>query len=93
MPELTDLPTTKSGHVRKRDAMQWLSALPEPMEDSLKQAVVPKPSQFSGSKYTTEISGIRVTGDPDFIEAVARHLKPLQDFENDSTGLVETLTR
>ena len=93
MSGLTDLPMTDSGHVRKRDAMQWLSDVPAPTEDSLKKAVIPKPSHFSGSKYATDISGVRVTGDPDFVEAVARRLKPLQDFENDTTRIELNLQR
>lgn len=93
MSDLTDLPTTDSGHVRKREAMKWLDALPEPTDELLKQAVVPKPAHFSGSKYATEISGVRVTGTPDFVEAVARCLKPLRELENDSTRIELKLQR
>jgi hypothetical protein len=87
MDELSTLPTTDSGHVKKKHAMRWLDGLNEPSGADLKKAVVPKPNGFSGSKYATEISAVRVTGDPQFIEAVAGLLKPLRDLEDESTRL------
>ena len=49
--------------------MEWMEGLDEPSEGELKDAVIPKPSDFSGSKYPTEISTVRITGTPEFIEA------------------------
>ncbi|WP_115864506.1 hypothetical protein [Halorussus litoreus] len=85
MTELSQLPTTESGHVVKRHSMQWLEGLTERSEKEFKAAVVPKPAEFSGSKYPTEISTVRITGGPEFIEAAGSLLKPLLDFENDTT--------
>lgn len=85
MTELEELPTTDSGHVRKKHAMEWLADLDEPTPEELKQSVIPKPTGFTGSKYPTEISEVRVTGTPDFVEAIAGFLKPLQNYENDKT--------
>lgn len=93
MGDLEELPTTDSGHVRKRYAMEWLDGLDEPSADDLVESVVPKSAQFTGSKYATEISDVRVTGTPEFVEAVARFLKPLRAFENDETRLEVKLQR
>lgn len=65
--------------------MKWMAGLDESSDRELKDAVVPKPSDFSGSKYATDISTIRITGQADFIEAVASRLRPLLDFEDDTT--------
>lgn len=73
--------------------MQWLRELDERSEEELKDAVVPKPADFSGSTYPTEISSVRVTGEPEFVEAVASLLKPLLDFEDDTTRLEINLQR
>lgn len=83
--DLNDLPTTESGAVRKADAMAWLESLDEPTADELRDAMIPKPSGFSGSTYPTSISNIRITGDPAFVETVAGLLKPLQDLEGTDT--------
>lgn len=93
MTDLEGLPTTESGHVKKKDAMRWLDGLDEPTAKELKRAVVPKPSGFTGSKYATKVSDIRVTGTPEFIETVAGLLKPLQDLENSDTRLELNLQR
>lgn len=69
--KLEDLPTTKSGSVKKADAMEWLAALDRPSEAELKRSVVEKPDDFSGSTYPTDISTVRVTGHPEFIETIA----------------------
>jgi hypothetical protein len=87
MTELETLPTTDSGHVKKKHAMRWLDGLDEPTDEELVQSVVPKPNGFTGSKYPTEISEVRVTGAPEFIETVAGLLKPLQKLEDDKTRL------
>mgnify|MGYP000203418434 FL=1 len=68
---LEQLPTTESGSVKKSDAMEWINGLERPSSAELQQAVVEKPSDFSGSTFPTDISTIRLTGDPQFIETVA----------------------
>lgn len=68
---LEQLPTTESGSVKKSDAMEWINGLEQPSSAELQQAVVEKPSDFSGSTFPTDISTIRLTGDPQFIETVA----------------------
>lgn len=76
------LPLTDSGSVRKRNAMRWFDSLERPTDEELKNAVTPKPYGFTGSTFPTDISNIRVTGDPGFIETFAGLLKPLLDLEN-----------
>jgi hypothetical protein len=93
MTELETLPTTDSGHVKKKHAMRWLDRLDEPTDEELVQSVVPKPNGFTGSKYPTEISEVRVTGAPEFIETIAGLLKPLQKLEDDKTRLELNLQR
>ena len=73
--------------------MEWLRTLEERSEDEIKETVVPKPSDFTGSKYPTEISDVRITGSPEFIEAFASLLQPLLDFENDGTRVEINLQR
>ncbi|MFD1646872.1 hypothetical protein [Haloarchaeobius litoreus] len=51
--------------------MEWLEELNRPTSAELKQSMIEKPSDFSGSTYPTDISTIRITGDPSFIESVA----------------------
>lgn len=91
--DLTDLPTTDSGSVRKRDAMRWLDSLDEPSERELRNAFVPKPNGFNGSTYPTSISNIRLTGDPKFIETVAALFKPILEFEGGRTRVEINLQR
>lgn len=67
--------------------MQWLEMLETPTEEQFKETVVPKPKDFTGSKYPTEVSDIRFTGTPEFIETVAGLHKPFLDFENAQTRL------
>lgn len=62
--------------------MQWLESLDEPTDRELQNAIVAKPSEFSGSTYPTSVSNIRLTGDPRFIETVAGLLKPLLELED-----------
>ncbi len=69
--KLETLPTTSSGSVKKADAMEWLEELDRPTSAELKRSTIEKPSDFSGSTFPTDISTIRVTGDPSFIETVA----------------------
>lgn len=85
MTQLEDLPTTDSGHIKKQNAMDWLRDLDKASLEELKKSVFPKPSDFSGSKYSTKISNIRLTGGPEFIEAAGSLLKPLLDFEDEDT--------
>lgn len=85
MTGLDELPTTDSGHVPKRDAMRWLETLEKASDEDLKQTVVEKPAGFTGSTYPTEISNVRLTGGPEFIEAAGSLMKPLLEFENATT--------
>jgi hypothetical protein len=80
-------PTTKSGSVRKRDAMDWLKRLDEPSDDELIAAVTHKPDGFSGSTFATPVSQVCVTGDSEFIAAVAGLLKPMLAWESSATRL------
>lgn len=83
MTDLDQLPTTNSGHIKKADAVRWLNDLKEASSENLKQSVIPKPSDFSGSTYPTEISTVRITGAPNFIESAGSLLKPLIELENE----------
>lgn len=82
---LSELPTTQSGAVRKKDAMRWLKRLKKPSDEEIRKAVVPKPNDFSGSTYPTNISTIRLTGDPEFVETVAGLFKTITQFESGNT--------
>ena len=82
---IEELPTTASGNVSKSDAMEWLQSLARPSDSELQEAIVPKPSDFSGSTYPTSISNIRITGDPAFLETMAGLFKPILELENSST--------
>jgi len=82
---LDELPTTDAGSVRKQRAMEWLSSLSEPTDAELRNAFLPKPSEFTGSTYPTSISNIRITGDAKFVETVAALLKPIQGLEGGNT--------
>lgn len=93
MAELATLPTTQTGHVRKRTAMNWLVNRDNPNPEAVRNTVVPKPSDFSGSKYATSVSSIRVTGDPAFVESVARFFREFSAFENEHTRLEINLQR
>jgi hypothetical protein len=93
MTDLEDLETTDSGHIPKRKAMKWMEGLEQPDGDDLRGSIVPKPAEFSGSTYPTEISTIRFTGDAEFIETVAGLLKPLLAFEDQSTRIELNLQR
>jgi hypothetical protein len=85
--DLERLATTGSGAVRKRDATRWLESLDEPSPRELRRAVVPKPQGFSGSTYAADVSNVRVTGDPAFVETVAGLFGPLLGMENHRTRL------
>lgn len=69
--ELERLPTTAHGNIKKADAMAWLADRPRPSNADLRQATLEKPNDFSGSTFATDISKIRVTGNPEFIETIA----------------------
>ena len=90
---LETLSSTASGTIRKRDATRWLEGLDRPTPTELKRAILPKPADFEGSTYETDISNIRLTGDPQFIETIAGLLTPLLDLENDETRLEINLQR
>lgn len=83
--KLEDLPTTDSGTVRKKDATQWMQGLGEPDPEAAKGAVVPKPSDHSGSTYPEEISNFRVTGSPEYITEMAKFVTWFLDFEGIDT--------
>ncbi|MFC5133476.1 MULTISPECIES: hypothetical protein [Haloferacaceae] len=89
--QIDDLPTTNSGSVRKQDTLRWLEDLETPNEEELIAAVTPQPTNHSGSKYATEISSIRVTGTPAFVETVAALLQPLLAWESSATRLAVNL--
>lgn len=82
---LSELPTTDSGSIRKKDAMEWMWSLDDPDEDELIGTMIPKPDGFEGSTFPTPISTLRVTGRPAFIEAVAKLLQPLLVWESSAT--------
>lgn len=83
--DLELLDTSDAGNVKKADAMNWMKRLDEPTAEDLKASMVPKPSDFSGSTFATDISNIRITGDPEFIETFAGLFKPILDLENPYT--------
>lgn len=91
--ELEKLSATKSGAIRKRDAIEWIEQLRTPNPTELKRSMLPKPTGFEGSSYETDISNIRFTGDARFIETIAGLLKPILDLENDETRLDINLQR
>lgn len=91
--QLEQLPTTDSGHVVKRHAIDWLSGLDEASEQEIRESVVEKPNGFTGSKYPTEISDIRVTGSSEFVEAVGSLFESLLEFEGEKTRLEINLQR
>lgn len=80
--ELERLPTTKSGSVKKSDAIEWLDSLDRPSSAELRRATVEKPSDFSGSTFPADISTIRLTGDPEFIETIAGLFTWIVDMED-----------
>jgi len=83
--DLERLEKSDTGNVKKADAMNWMERRDAPTDKELKAAITPKPSTFSGSTFPTEISNIRVTGDPEFIETIAGLFKPILDLENPHT--------
>lgn len=91
MRNLENLPTTDAGNIKKRHAMRWLEGLTDHDDAALKETVVPKPQGFTGSKFATDVSSVRVTGTPAFIEAVASRLKPFLDFEDHRTRVAINL--
>lgn len=80
--ELESLPTTKSGNIPKSEAMDWLKEQPRPSGAEMRRATMEKPSDFEGSTYPTDISNIRVTGDPNFIETIAGLFSWIVDMED-----------
>jgi len=86
-PKLEELPTTDSGAIRKQNAMAWMKSLDEPDETSMKEAVVPKPYEHSGSTFPEPITRVRIDGHPDYITEVAKMFKSMLDFEGIDTRL------
>ena len=91
--DLEKLPSTKSGAVKKKNAVKWLQNCERPNSSELKRSMLPKPAGFEGSTFETDISNIRVTGDAQFIETIAGLLKPILDLENDETRVELNLQR
>lgn len=91
--ELGTLSSTKSGSIRKEDAIQWLSNLNRLNPTELRPSILPKPAGFEGSTYATDVSSIRVTGDARFIGTIAGLLEPLMAMENDETRVELNLQR
>ncbi|MFD1641815.1 hypothetical protein [Halohasta litorea] len=91
--ELEKLPSTKSGAIRKKNAVKWLRNCERPNSSELKRSMLPKPAGFEGGTFETDISNIRVTGDAQFIETIAGLLKPILDLENDETRVELNLQR
>jgi hypothetical protein len=90
---LEELKSTKSGHILKKDAVEWLKSLDRPNQVELKRSILPKPVGFKGSTHETDISNTRISGDARFIETFASLLMPLLDFENDETRVELKLER
>lgn len=93
MGQLEQLPTTDSGHVVKQHAVELLRDIDEASEQEIREAIVEKPKGFTGSKYSTEISDVRITGTPEFVEAVGSLFKPFLDSEGEDTRLEINLQR
>lgn len=90
---LESLPTTDSGAIRKAKALEWLRSLDPPSEDDLLRSVTPKPKGFTGSTFAADVSTLRVTGDPEFLEAFAGLLEPFLELEGERTRLEVNLQR
>ncbi len=73
--------------------MEWLEELDRPTSAELKRSVIEKPSDFSGSTYPTDISTIRLTGDPSFIETVAGLFSWIVEMEDYSRRVEINLQR
>jgi hypothetical protein len=61
--------------------VHWLAEIDSASDQDIRDTVTAKPSDFSGSKYATKVSGVRITGFPEFIEAVVCLFKPLLDVD------------
>ena len=79
---LEELPTTKSGSIKKADSMEWLAERVRPSPAELRRTMIEKPSDFTGSTFPTDISTIRVTGSAEFIETVAGLFTWVVDMED-----------
>jgi hypothetical protein len=84
---VTDLPTTDSGAIKKRDAVRWLESLDEPSSAELQRAITPKRDGFEGRTFPTDVSNVRVTGDAEFVETIAGLFKPFLEMEDYRTRL------
>lgn len=79
---LEQLPTTKSGSIKKADLMEWLAERNRPSPAELRRMMIEKPSDFTGSTFPTDISTIRVTGSAEFIETIAGLFTWIVDMED-----------
>jgi hypothetical protein len=73
--------------------MQWLDDIDEATAGELRNTVTPKPNDFTGSKYPTEISDVRITGSSEFVQAAGSLFKPLLELEGEETRLEINLQR
>lgn len=80
--ELESLPTTQSGNIPKSEAMDWLKNRDRPSVAQMRRATIEKTKDFEGSSYPADISNIRVTGDPQFIETIAGLFSWIVDMED-----------
>lgn len=87
MADLETLPTTASGHIKKKDATSWMQSLPDNDVEDVLNAFKSKPTTHSGSLMGTDVSSIRVSGDADFITKFAALMKPMLKFDASDTRL------
>lgn len=87
MADLETLPTTDSGHIKKKDATSWMHNLPNYDVEDVLDSVKSKPTTHTGALMATDVSSIRVSGDPEFITKFAGLMKPIQNFEASNTRL------
>lgn len=80
--DLERLPTTESGSIKKAHAMEWLENRDRPSGADLRRTMIEKPADFSGSTYPTDISTVRLTGSPEFIETIAGLFRWIVDMED-----------
>ncbi len=62
--------------------MDWLKNRDRPSGAEMRRATIEKPSDFEGSSYPADISNIRVTGSPQFIETIAGLFSWIIDMED-----------
>lgn len=83
--KLEELDQTKSGSVRKYDAMEWLRQLDKPEPGEIAEAMVERPSWFEGSSFPASHSRVRIEGEPEFIETVAPLFREVLNEQDEET--------